>query len=114
MRSADNWPEAFGKQAILFEREAATWVDVDIDGSPLQDEWFGLGAKACRRALEIWREIEAEKQPEIDALKAQIAAITDSIREAVAERIESENDTSAWRNVASALRANEYQAWLQW
>jgi len=108
-RTATSWPEALGKQATLFRREAAQWI---TDGDP--DNLFGPGAQACDRALEIWKEIAAGKQAAIDELKAQIAAIQDSIRVETADRLEAESKIEGWRYVATALRTEDMNRWLYW
>jgi len=111
MRCADDWPEALAKQVVLFEREAALW---SADDAEFVDTWFGPGAEVCRRALEIWREVEAERQPEVDALRARIAAIEDGIREVVARRLECEGGGAAWEDVVRALREDDPEGWLCW
>lgn len=114
MRSAFDWPEALEKQALLFQREANLWLDDEDDDPRFKDDYFGPGAEACRFALKVWQEIEAESQAEIDALLAQIDAIKEKIKNQVADRVEEENSESGWRHVASAIRTEDPGAWLQW
>lgn len=115
---ASSWPEALQKQEALCRNEATLWWRnksnfEEWDG----DDFFGSSADACQRALEIWKEVEASKQPQIKALERQIEAINDDIRSQVADKLETENDTkqSGWRNVVKALRENEdFNEWLWW
>jgi len=113
-RSANTWPEALRKQAYLFQREANQWPADDPD---FPDDYFGPGAKACERALEIWSEVMAGKQEEILALQEQIRAIKDSIRLEVADKLEAESDADGWKHVAGALREytdKDCEYWLDW
>lgn len=108
-RSATGWPDALSKQAYLFGQESDP-IDEDDNISP----WFVQGAAACRRALEMWSEEEAKAQPQIDALMEQVAKLRDSVRFAVADRLDAEGHS---KDVAGALR--EYtdadcEIWLDW
>lgn len=108
-RTATSWPDALSKQAYLFDREADP-IDEDDNISP----WFAQGAAACRRALEMWSEEEAKVQPQIDALMEQVAKLRNSVRFAVADRLDAEGHS---KDVAGALR--EYTdadcgIWLDW
>src|SRR5688572_2059140 len=49
LRAASDWPESLSKQAYLFQREQ------DSYNNEIDDTFFGDGAAACRRGLEIWR-----------------------------------------------------------
>jgi hypothetical protein len=105
-RTASDWPEALRKQAYLFAREF----------DPTDEfQWFEHGAAACDRALVIWTEVAAAKQAELDALRAQIAAVQHSIRLEVADRLEAEaTGRAGWRMVAVAIREEEPERWLDW
>lgn len=111
-RTASNWPECLQKQAYLMDREAHWDDDPDF-----KDDWFAPGADACRRALEIWHEVEPTKTEQIRQLEAAIQALRDSIRIEVAGKLEAESDSLSWKQVANALR--EYddvscEMWLNW
>lgn len=117
MRTAHTWPEALQKQAYLFQREAADWPEGDADFPIEPDDYFGPGAKACERALEIWQDVAAGKEEQIKHLEAAIQAIKDSIRIEVAGKLESESDVAGWQHVAVALREyddDSVSAWLDW
>lgn len=114
MRQATTWPEALGKQASLMGGEAHLdqWGD---------DNYFGDGRDSCKRALELWHEVEAEKRAEIEALEAKIKAIRDGIRFEVADRLEEEGDpeSSGWMGTVSILRDYDedpakLSRWLDW
>lgn len=108
-RSASNWPDALSKQAYLFDQEADP-IDENDNISP----WFANGATACRRALEIWPEEEAKVQPQVDELMTQVAKLRDSVRFAVADRLEAEGHS---KDVAGALREHDDNTcgfWLDW
>ncbi len=115
LRNVDTWPQALSNQIALFGREAAY-----EDGET--GFWFTDGQEACRRALEIWPEVEAEKQPQIDELQAKIAelqkqigAIREDVRKTVADRLEAESDKQGWRGVVIALRSDmDPSDWLDW
>ncbi len=108
-RSASNWPDALSKQAYLFDQESDP-----IDENDTISPWFANGARACRRALEMWHEEEAKVQPQIDELMAQVAKLRESVRFTIADRLEAEGHDS---NVAGALRKyddNTCEYWLDW
>lgn len=107
--SAENWPEALQKQIVLFNREAAQW---EADDEP--DEFFGPGALACARALEIWREIEQQKRPIIEELEAQIAILIDGIRYETARQLNKESTSVAYRLVSQALLEQTPSSFLYW
>ena len=109
-RTASDWPEALRKQASLFESES--WLDDPADGRMM----FGDAARTCERALTIWREEEAKTAEQTAALRAQISALRDGIRLAVADRLEAEGGE---KSVIGALReysedSGDLSAWLQW
>lgn len=107
-RTAETWPEALRKQMALFADEAAQWTDE-------LDNYFGPGADACNRALEIWRQVESSKQAKITELRRQLEAVQDEIRLEVAKQLSSENNVSSWRHVANAIEENEdLENWLNW
>ena len=108
-RHASSWPEALRKQQVLFRREANQWI---ADEFP--DEYFGPGANACERALEIWEEEEKKRQAEADALRARLEAIGEEIRLAVADRLAAESSEHGWTGVAQAIREEDYNNWLWW
>lgn len=104
--TAADWPEALRKQAALFAREFDPTDD---------DQWFEHGAAACERALALWDEIAASKQTLLDDLRAQIAAVEDSIRVEVSERLAAEGQgRRGWNHVANAIREEDPERWLDW
>lgn len=116
-RHAGSWPEALRKQASLFRREANDWPASDPDFPIDPDTFFGPGADACERALEIWKEVEVAKKEQIAALEAQIQALRDSIRFEVSEKLEAEavGKPQGWRHVAIAIRQDaDPNRWLDW
>lgn len=112
-RHAESWPEALRKQMYLLRNEAIQWPGDDID---FPDNYFGPGAEACQRALEIWKEVESANTAKIVELEAQIKAIRDGIKTQVADQLESEgNDKpNGWRHVVAAIREEDYNSWLEW
>lgn len=111
-RHAETWPEALDKQEALFRQEAAL-----ADG--YDDGFFAASADACKRALEIWREEEKGVEETIRSLEAEIAALRNNVRFAVADRLEEEGDRSGWGTVAGDLRNIEEEPgalsnWLYW
>lgn len=114
MRSASTWPEALRKQISLLNRELTS----SFMGGPLydsgQDEYFTPAVKACERALELWKEAEADRQEQIAVLEAQIEALRDGIRLEVADKLAAENNTLGWQSVADAIRDEDIENWLDW
>lgn len=112
-RTAETWPEALRKQASLMAEEAAHWTGELAEDYP--DDWFGPGAKACNRALEIWKQVEASKQEKIQELQKQIATVQDEIRLEVARQLASESDRDGWQHVARNIERDEdLNNWLYW
>lgn len=108
-RTAASWPEALSKNAYLFQQEQD-----NFPGQP-DDTFFGDGAAACRRGLEIWREVEASKKAEIEALQKQIEAIREGVKAEVSEKLEAEaNGRSGWSSVAGAIVTEDPTNWLNW
>ncbi len=89
-RTAEDWKEALQKQARLFEREARMWPPEECETS------FQEGARACKRGLELWQDVEARHQPEIDALLKQLEVIRDAMRFEVADKLEQEGQSDGW------------------
>ena len=113
LRTATSWREALRNQAILLEKESGLDDPSGHNGTP--DTFFGDGAKACRRALELWREIEAARQVEIDELKAKLAGIQDEVKQSVALQLSLEGTRPGWSMVASALHTeDDFNSWLDW
>ena len=105
-RQADNWPEALSKQEGLFH------ASID-DG---EETYFSDGAKACARALELWHQVEATRNSEIETLKARLDAIQVEIKTSVASLLREEGSSQGWVQVASALEDDDMTPteWLQW
>lgn len=112
LRSANGWREAIQKQVYLMDREANQWDTPEMGG----DNYFRDSRDACKRALEIWPEVEAEIAPEIAELEARLEALRDGIRHKVSQRLMDEaNNRSGWRLTASAIGNEEdYDRWLDW
>lgn len=116
-RTASTWPEALSKQAYLFQREANDWPADDPDFPIEADTYFGPGSEACKRALVIWKEVEASKAEEIKALEAKIEALKESVKLEVSEKLlaEGADKPSGWKSVAWAIRDEEDPGrWLDW
>jgi hypothetical protein len=105
-RQADDWPVAFQKQAYLCWREHNQFPD--------DDPFFKETALANEKALEIWRDVSASKQAELEELQKRIDAVWDAIRLEVAGKLIESNDRKEWQYVASALRDNELAGYLDW
>lgn len=113
LRQASTWLEALEHQALLADRE------VYPEDGP--DDYFANLRDACRFALTVWREEEEKVAAQMAELERQIAALRDSVRVAVADRVEAHATPhpDAWRGLANSLRdtpeeANELSAWLNW
>ncbi len=105
-RQADDWPEALRKNAALFRRESGLFND---------DDFFAQSAKACERAMGIWREVEHEKSAEIAALEAQIAALRDAVRLETARRLRlAEPLIAEYKHTADALETMTPEGFLDW
>lgn len=112
LRSASAWPDALQNQAMLCGRE----VHLEAADDP-EDRYFSRTRDACLLAAEIWPDEEAKVQPQIDALQEQIAAIRESVRHAVAARLQGQLDTTEARSVAGALVEYDEDSlddWLNW
>lgn len=108
VRHADNWPEAFRTQQLLCRRELSNGEDLD------SDKFFTNTANACEKALEIWGAVTATKQGAITDLEKQLAILHDSIRREVADRLEAENPSREFAEVASQIRADQVDLFLDW
>lgn len=109
-RSADTWPEALRKNVYLLRREVS-----DVPDETDLDNFFEHSAEACQYALALWRERELAVAEQIAALEAQIAALRDGVRLAVAEALDADgHNRAACRQVASALREMTPEQFLQW
>lgn len=110
-RSANSWPEAFEKQASLCWREFNSWPN-DVAG--VEDSYFEKLAQANEKALEIWREVSASKQAELDELQKQIEAVWDAVRNEVADKLIAANDHSTYKATAEAIRDDQLDGYLDW
>jgi len=105
---ADDWPEALQKQIYLCNREVADGGDDEVGN------FFGNTVAACEKALEIWREVEASKQTEIDELQQRIAAIQDGIRTEVADKLQVADARHEFESVAQQIRDDQLSKFLDW
>ena len=110
-RQADSWPEAFQKQASLCWREFNSWPG-DVPG--VEDSYFEKMAQANEKALEIWREVSASKQAELDSLQKQIEAVWDAVRNEVADKLIAASDHSTYIATAEAIRDDQLGGYLDW
>jgi hypothetical protein len=111
MRTAVDWPDALYKHMALCQREINDGGDEEIDN------FFANSLESAKVALEIWRDVSAEKQPEIDALEAQITAIIDSIRHQVADRLLTSDHRHEFAMLAQQmhdLQDSEVSSFLDW
>lgn len=106
-RRADSWPEAFQKQAYLCWREQNQFPDDT-------DKYFERSAQANEKALEIWKEVAASRQAQLDELQKQIEVVWDSIRNEVADRLIAVNDCNEYAGTANAIRENALKGYLDW
>lgn len=108
-RTADTWPEALRKQIYLFEREANQAGEFDTDN------FFADGALACRRGLEIWKEVAAIEKVKIDELRRQIKAIEEGICTEVSKRLADEaNNRQGWLSIAGSIDNEDPSDFLNW
>lgn len=107
-RQADNWPEALQKQIHLCSQEVADGGDDEVGN------FFGNTVVACEKALEIWHGVEASKQAQIDDLQQQIAAIQDSIRTEVADKLDAADQRREFAQVAQQIRNDGLGRFLDW
>lgn len=110
LRQASSWPEALRKQIVLMGREALEEKDYPEElGTYFTDTIAG-----CKRALEIWPEVELGRQSEIDALMAQVEQIKFEVRQAVGDILHSED--AKFRELADMLRDREADpsSWMDW
>jgi hypothetical protein len=119
LHEADDWKESLEKQISLCGRELRIEVHdcEEYGGTPEPEEtsYFAQIKKGCERGLELWQEVEANKQPEIDRLLAQIEELKNQVRFDVAARLEKEHSSDGWNTVVSTLKSDEYPSdWLQW
>ena len=111
-RHASTWIEALQKQAELYGFEAHIDGEND-DVGPMFIRWLA----EIERALEMWAEESQKVAPQIEALEAQIAALKDGIRLAVADRLEAEivnGDLPGLLREIEEGDAAELSAWLDW
>lgn len=111
-RSANSWREAIQKQVYLMNREVDQWDTPEMGG----DNYFRDSRDCCKRGLEIWTQIEAGVQPEIEVLEAKIKAIKEGIRQTVSDLLLIEADgRPGWKSTASAIGDEEdFNRWLDW
>jgi hypothetical protein len=107
-RKADNWPDALQKQTCLCNREVTDGGDEEVGN------FFGNTVIACEKALEIWHEVEASKQAQIDDLQRQIVAIQDSIRTEVADKLDAADQRREFAQVAQQIRDDQLGQFLDW
>lgn len=110
-RQADSWPEAFQKQASLCWREFNSWPG-DVPG--VEDSYFEKLAQANEKALEIWREVSASKQDELDELQKRIEAVWDAVRNEVADKLIATNDHFTYVSTAETIRDDQLAGYLDW
>lgn len=110
-RQADSWPEAFQKQATLCWREHNQFPPESEDDI---EHFFERSALANEKALEIWREVSASKEAELEELQKQIDAVHESIRMEVADRLEQAAEWSEFKQTASAIRDDQLAGYLDW
>lgn len=108
-RQADSWPEAFAKQARLCWREHNAFPEQNEE-----DDYFEKTAQANEKALELWREVSASKQAQIDELQKQIEAVHDAIRNEVADKLEAISDHIGYRGTAQSIRDDSLGLYLDW
>jgi hypothetical protein len=107
-RQADDWPDALQKQIHLCNREVFDGVEEEVGN------FFGNTVAACEKAVEIWREVEASKQAQIDDLQRQIVAIQDSIRTEVADKLDAADQRREFAQVAQQIRDDQLGQFLDW
>ena len=106
-RQASNWPEALEKQKCLCANEAG-------DGDESVGNYFGNTVAACEKAIELWPSVAASKQAEIDELEKKIAAIRDSIRIEVAEKLIASDPRREFAQLAAQIRDDLLEGFLDW
>jgi hypothetical protein len=109
-RQAGTWAEAFQKQANLCWREHNQYPEEEAE----DDQFFKYTALANEKALELWHEVSANKQAELDALQKQIEAVWEAVRNEVADKLEAADEHKEYRYVASAIRDDELDGYLNW
>lgn len=109
-RSADSWPEAFRKNASLLWREYNQYPDDDDK----DDGFFKKSAQANEKALEIWTEVSASKQAELDELQKQIDSVWDAVRNEVADKLIAAGDHFTYISTAEAIRDDQLAGYLDW
>ena len=113
LRMANDWPEALQNQMILMGREAS--LDEGEYGSEASlDNWFVDGKRACERALELWKIVEASKQERIVQLRRELDGIQDEIRLEVAARLNEESHRPGWNGIAKMLAVGHLNTFLYW
>ena len=111
-RQADNWPEAFQKQANLCWREHNLFPEEE--NTEEFDLYFKHLAQANEKALEIWREVAASKKSKLDELQKQIEAVWDEVRNEVADNLIAVNDRLEYKSTAEAIRDDQLSGYLDW
>ena len=102
-RTADDWDEAFWKSLMLYEEEAGRHTPEDGDV-----EWWQERIREIRRAQELYRNLNAEAQEQIDALRR---ALRQQTLYAVADQLQAEfGDTE----LVEALRDDDYEHLVDW
>lgn len=105
LHEAADWPEALDKQVQRCGVEIAEGFD---DGT------FREYAQAARFAGAQWPAIAERRQPEIDALLAQIDQIQSEIRAEVANVVQAHNPHRSWASTAEFIRAGDIANFLGW
>lgn len=107
MRTASDWPEALQKNITLCQRECAG------DNESGQEFW-NANIAACETAIALWDDVEKSKQGEIEELERRLAAVRDSIKTEVADRLEKSDARREFKDVATALRDSTPSEFLYW
>ena len=108
LREADDWRSALSQQEALYRREAGILPEYD------EEDYFAKSADACAFGMRVWDEVEQARADEIAALRSRLTAIEREIELAVADRIEAEKKSSAYRGVADSIRDGDIDAFLNW
>jgi len=109
-RQADDWPEALRKGAALYRRKGAS-TEIGDDDAPFWEN----SARACERALEIWKAVERDGATEIADLEARILALRDVMRQETARRLRlAEPLIEEYAQTAHALLTLTPEGFLDW
>lgn len=110
-RTADTWLEALQKQARLYWREF-NYIPVE---EREEQEVFAEYAKCCERGVEIWHEEAKLRQGKLAELEAQILALKEETRQAVASRLIEEAPNGDWaHNAEGFATVDSPESWLNW